>query len=67
MGWGTLLPPVMAVFFPSDLAIALTAVVHCLNNIFKLGLLGRHADKAVVWRFGLPAIGAALIGARLLL
>jgi uncharacterized protein len=55
------------VFFPVDLAIALTAVVHALNNVFKCALLGRYADGAVVLKFGLPAILAALLGARLLL
>jgi uncharacterized protein len=66
-GLGTLLVPVMALFFPVEVAIALTAVVHGLNNLFKCWLLGRHADRAVVLKFGLPAILAALIGARVLL
>ncbi len=66
-GLGTVLLPVMALFFPIDTAIVLTAVVHCLNNLFKFALLGRHADKATVLRFGLPAIVSALVGARLLL
>ena len=66
-GLGTLLLPVMALFFPIDLAIALTAVVHALNNLFKCWLLGRHADRAVVLKFGLPAILSAMLGARLLL
>ncbi|MFA5111859.1 MAG: sulfite exporter TauE/SafE family protein [Desulfobaccales bacterium] len=66
-GLGTLLLPVMALFFPIDLAIALTAVVHALNNLFKFWLLGRHADKAVVLRFGLPAILSALAGAWVLM
>ena len=66
-GLGTLLLPVMVLFFPVDLAIAFTAVVHALNNGFKCWLLGRHADRAVVLKFGLPAILAALLGARVLL
>src|SRR5512147_478781 len=66
-GLGTLLLPVMAVFFPIDAAIALTAIVHLLNNLFKFALFGRHADKAAVLRFGLPAILAAVLGARMLL
>jgi len=66
-GLGTLLLPVMAVFFPIDIAIALTAIVHFLNNLFKLALLGRHADRAALWRLGLPAIAAALLGAQVLL
>lgn len=65
-GLGTLLMPVFALFFPLDLAIALTAIVHFLNNIFKLALLGRHTDRGVLVRFGLPAIAASFVGAALL-
>ncbi len=66
-GLGTILLPTMAIFFPLDTAIALTAVVHLLNNLFKLALLGRQADKKTVLRFGLPAVLAAVLGAELLL
>jgi len=66
-GLGTILTPVFAIFFPIDLAIALTGVVHFLNNIFKLFLIGVEADKDSVIRFGIPAFFAALLGAYLLL
>jgi uncharacterized protein len=66
-GLGTVLMPVFAIFFPIDLAIALTGIVHFLNNIFKLSLVGLKADKQVVIRFGVPAFVAALFGAFLLL
>lgn len=66
-GLGTLLMPVFAIFFPVEVAVALTAIVHLANNIFKLFLTGKKADRAVVLRFGLPAIIGALIGAFLLL
>lgn len=66
-GLGTLLTPVFMVFFPAELAIALTGVVHFFNNIFKLWLVGMHADRAVVVRFGLPAVVAAFFGAWLML
>lgn len=59
--------PVFAIFFPIDLAIALTGIVHFLNNIFKLSLVGLKADWHVVLRFGVPAFLAALLGAFLLL
>lgn len=65
-GLGTLLMPVVALFFPIEVAIAMTAVVHLANNLFKGGLLGRHADRSVVLRFGLPAVAAAFAGAFLL-
>jgi uncharacterized membrane protein YfcA len=66
-GLGTILTPVFMIFFPVDLAIALTGVVHFFNNIFKLFLVGRKANLQVVLRFGIPAVIAALAGAWLLL
>jgi uncharacterized protein len=58
---------VFAVFFPVEIAIALTAIVHFLNNLFKLALVGRYTDRSVALRFGLPAIISAFIGARMLI
>lgn len=66
-GLGTILLPAFALFFPIEIAVVLTAVVHLLNNLFKLTLLGKYADKAVVVRFGIPAILAAYLGAKLLI
>lgn len=54
-------------FFPAEIAVALTAVVHLLNNLFKLYLVGKFADKSVVLKFGIPAIIAAYLGAKALL
>lgn len=65
-GLGTLLMPVIAIFFPLELAIAMTAMVHLANNLFKIGLLGRQADRSILLKFGLPAVLAAFIGAALL-
>ena len=62
-GLGTLLLPAFALFFPLEQAIALTAVVHFLNGLFKLILVGRHADRSIVFRFGLPALFASILGA----
>jgi len=66
-GLGTILLPVFSFFFPVDVAIALTGVVHFMNNLFKIFLVGRNADKQVLLRFGIPAILAAFAGAWLLL
>ncbi|OGU41364.1 MAG: hypothetical protein A3K31_08570 [Ignavibacteria bacterium RIFOXYA12_FULL_35_25] len=66
-GLGTILTPVFMVFFPVDLAIALTGVVHFLNNIFKLVLVGKKADKKIILHFGIPAVLAAILGSWLLL
>lgn len=66
-GLGTILTPAFMLFFPIEVAIALTGIVHLLNNLFKMGLVGLKANWPVVLRFGLPAIFGALIGAYALL
>jgi hypothetical protein len=66
-GLGTILTPVFMIFFPVELAIALTGVVHFFNNIFKLFLVGRNVNKEVLLRFGIPAVIAAIIGSWILL
>jgi uncharacterized membrane protein YfcA len=65
-GLGTLLVPVFGLFFPIEMAILLTAIVHFLNNLFKLFLLGKSANLNVVLRFGIPAIIFAFLGAHIL-
>lgn len=65
-GLGTLLMPVVAVFFPVEVAIGITAIVHLANNLFKLGLMGKKADRGVLLRFGAPAVALAFAGAGLL-
>lgn len=65
-GLGTLLMPAFALFFPIDVAVAATAVVHGANNIFKIFMVGRQADRVLVLGFGIPAILAALAGAAVL-
>ncbi len=66
-GLGTILTPVFMLYFPIDIAIALTGIVHFLNNIFKLFLVGKAADRSVLMRFGVPAVIAAFIGSFLML
>ena len=62
-GLGTLLMPVVALFFPLEVAIGITAIVHLANNLFKVALLGKHAVRSVLLRFGLVAVLAAFLGA----
>jgi uncharacterized membrane protein YfcA len=66
-GLGTILMPVFAIFFPIDIAIALTGVVHFSNNLFKILLVGKNTDKTVLIRFGIPAILASFVGAWVLI
>ncbi len=65
-GLGTLLMPVFALFFPVEVAVGATAMVHLANNLLKAALFGKQADLGVVARFALPAALAAMLGALLL-
>ena len=65
-GLGTILTPVMMIFFPTEMAIAYTGLVHFSNNIFKFLLVGKNIDKKVLIRFGLPSVIAAFIGSYIL-
>lgn len=65
-GLGTILLPVFAIYYPLPVAIALTACVHLLNNLFKLGLVYKSINWNLVLKFGLPSTIAAFGGAYLL-
>lgn len=66
-GLGTMLMPTFALFFPVEVAVAATAVVHLANNLFKVFLVGKRADFGIVARFALPAAAFAVLGAYLLI
>ncbi|MDR3623644.1 MAG: sulfite exporter TauE/SafE family protein [Chlamydiales bacterium] len=65
-GLATILMPLFALFFPLQIAIAATAIVHLFNSIFKAFLVGKFANKAIVIKFAIPALIASAIGAYLL-
>jgi uncharacterized membrane protein YfcA len=65
-GLGTILLPVFSLYFPIDIAIAATAIVHFSNNVFKFGMVYKHIHWPTLLRFGFPAMVAALLGALLL-
>ncbi|HNR21151.1 MAG TPA: TSUP family transporter [Bacteroidia bacterium] len=65
-GLGTILLPMFGLFFPIDLAIGLTAIVHFLNNLFKLLLTHKNINKSILKSFGIPSIITAIAGAFLL-
>lgn len=62
LGLRTLLMPAFAIVFPVQFAVAATAVVHLANNVFKVLLVGRHADIKTAVRFTMAgALGAGFI------
>ena len=62
-GLGTLLLPAFAIFFPVEQAVTLTAVVHFLNGLFKVGLTGRSISWTITTKFGISAIVGGILGA----
>src|ERR1051325_2546008 len=65
-GLGTILTPALILFFPPEIAIALTGIVHLLNNLFKISLVGKNIDWRTGLKFGLPGMIGAFAGAELL-
>jgi hypothetical protein len=62
-GLGTILTPVFAIFYGVETAVALTAVVHLLNNLFKLVLIVSDVNWKLILKFGVPSMLAAFAGA----
>jgi uncharacterized protein len=65
-GLGTILLPAFTLFFPVEIAIAMTAVVHLFNNIFKMSLIWQAINLKVAAQFAIPAALFAIGGALLL-
>lgn len=65
-GLGTLLTPVFLLFFPLAEAVMLTAIVHVLNNVFKIGLLYKSVNLRIVLLFGVSGILGAYFGSSLI-
>jgi uncharacterized membrane protein YfcA len=65
-GLGTILTPFFCLFFSVQEAIALTAIVHFANNIFKFSLLKKYIDYNVALPFALTAVIMSFAGAWLL-
>ena len=62
-GLGTILLPVFGLFFPIEVAIIMTSIVHFSNNVLKVILFGKNASKKIILYFGIPGIFFAFIGA----
>ena len=61
-GVGTIMMPVMALFFDVKVAILLAAIVHIVNNLSRIVLYYRHLRWEIIRRFGLVSILGALVG-----
>lgn len=64
-GLGTSLTPIFAFVYRTQIAVMLVAVVHFLNNVFRLGLFRQHVDLALIKRFGVLSVLGAFLGSLL--
>lgn len=64
-GVGTIMTPILLLFLPISHAIFLIAIIHWFHNIWKI-IFFRYGIKWDVFiYFGLPSIGASILGALL--
>lgn len=61
-GVGTIMMPVMALFFDVKVAIFLAAIVHIFNNMSRLALYRSEINWRIIQRFGMISIIGAFIG-----
>jgi len=61
-GLGTLLFAVLLPFYPAEIAISLTALIHLSQSVFKV-ILNRQISWSIFLRFGLASMFFAFLGA----
>lgn len=61
-GVGTIMLPIMALFFDIKVAVFLTAIIHFFNNLSRIFLYYSKIDWKVIRRFGLISLVGAFIG-----
>lgn len=61
-GVGTIMMPVMALFFDVKVAIFLAAIVHFFNNLSRILLYRRDLRRDILRRFGVVSIAGAFLG-----
>ena len=64
-GSSILFVPLAAFFFPFQEVLGITALFHVFSNTAKLFLFRNGFNKHIVWRMGLSALAAVLLGAAL--
>lgn len=65
-GLGTLLLPVFCLFFPIEVAVGATGIVHGMNSIFKFIFVYKNIHFPTFLRFSIPAMLFAMLGGKVL-
>ena len=64
-GIGSILTPLLAVYFGTKLAVAMVSVPHLVGTALRFALIRRHLDRRVLVTFGITSAIGGLIGALL--
>ena len=62
-GIGSILTPVLTLWWDTKLAVALVAIPHVSGTALRLWLLRRQIDRRVLWSFGAASAAGGLVGA----
>ncbi|MBP6091605.1 MAG: sulfite exporter TauE/SafE family protein [Crocinitomicaceae bacterium] len=65
-GLGTLLLPVFCLFFPIEVAVGATGIVHGMNSLFKFIFVYKNIHFPTFLRFSIPAMLFAMLGGKVL-
>lgn len=61
-GLGTVLTPIVALWYDAKSAVILVSIVHISNNLLKFSLFRRSVDLRIFLRFGLVSLAGAAVG-----
>lgn len=64
-GSSILFVPIASLFFDFKLVLGITALFHVFSNLSKLYLFREGIRRDIVWKLGLPAVVAVVVGALL--
>jgi uncharacterized membrane protein YfcA len=64
-GIGSVLTPVLAVWLPAKIAVAVVAIPHVIGTALRFWFVRRDVDRRVMWSFGLASAAGGLTGALL--
>ena len=62
-GIGSILTPVLTLWWDTKLAVALVAMPHAAGTALRLWLLRRQIDQRILWGFGAASAAGGLVGA----
>lgn len=64
-GTSTIMVPILSIFYPFPLVLALVGIIHWFGDVWKMILFRKHFKLNLIITFGLTGIIASFIGAKI--